>query len=116
MQDLVAAKGICIECNPSSNYLIGTFKQYRKHPISKFYNKELTIDEEELNNCPQLSVSINTDDQGVFHTSLENEYALMALALEKVKDENGDFKYDRMRIYDWIDAVREMGLIQSFKR
>lgn len=115
MQELVAAKGICIECNPSSNYLIGTFHEYKKHPIRKFYNKELASDEKELNDCAQLSVSINTDDQGVFYTSLENEYALMTLALEKARDEDGNPKYNRMRIYDWINAIREMGLIQSFK-
>ena len=27
-----------------------------------------------------LQVSINTDDQGVFDTSLENEYAIMTIA------------------------------------
>lgn len=31
-------------------------------------------------------VSINTDDQGVFDTSLENEYALMTVALKKSQD------------------------------
>ena len=115
MQELVAAKGISIECNPSSNYLIGTFHEYKKHPIRRFYNKELTSDEKELNDCAQLSVSINTDDQGVFYTSLENEYALMTLALEKARDEDGNHKYNRMKIYDWINAIRKMGLIQSFK-
>lgn len=41
-----------------------------------------------------LSVSINTDDHGVFDTLLENEYALMVLALEKAKDEEGNKLYD----------------------
>lgn len=116
MQNLVSAKGICIEYNPSSNDLIGTFKQYKKHPINKFYNKEPTIDKDELNNYPQLSVSINTDDQGIFNTSLENEYSLMALALEKTMDKDRNLKYNRIKICDWINAVRKMGLIQSFKQ
>ena len=34
-------------------------------------------------------VSINTDDQGVFDIKLENEYALIARALEKQVDKNG---------------------------
>ena len=42
----------------------------------------------------QLSVSINTDDQGVFDTLLENEYALMALALKKKKDKDNHKIYD----------------------
>ena len=63
----------------------------------------------------QLSVSINTDDQGVFDTLLENEYALMALALKKKKDKDNNKIYDIEDIYEWIDYVRKMGIEQSFK-
>ena len=61
-----------------------------------------------------LCVSINTDDQGVFDTLLENEYALMALALKKAKDENYQPLYDLEDIYKWIDYVRQMGIEQVF--
>ena len=61
------------------------------------------------------SVSINTDDQGVFDTLLENEYALMALALKKKKDKDNHKIYDIEDIYEWIDYVRKMGIEQSFK-
>ena len=107
-------KNIAIETNPTSNYLIGTFKKYAKHPITKFFNLGLELDHEKLKNCPQLSVSINTDDQGIFSTSLENEYALMAIALEKEKDENGNLKYNSSMIYEWLERVRLMGIGQSF--
>lgn len=116
MQMEIAMKGIAIETNPSSNYLIGTFKRYDKHPVVKFYNMGLTSDEKALKECPQILTSINTDDQGVFATSLENEYALMVLALERIKDENGNPMYSRERIYKWIDDIREMGIRQSFLR
>lgn len=116
MQKEVAERGIAIETNPSSNYLIGTFKRYDKHPLLQFYNIGLTASEKELQDCPQILCSINTDDQGVFATSLENEYALMVLALERKKDENGDLRYSRERIYEWLNNVREMGLRQSFLR
>lgn len=114
MQEFVAQKGIGIETNPSSNYLIGTFKRYDKHPISNFYNLGLTCDPEKIKNCPQMFVSINTDDQGVFGTYLENEYALLAIALEKAKDDNGQPIYNQAMIYDWLDRIRQMGLQQSF--
>lgn len=107
-------KNIAIETNPTSNYLIGTFKRYAKHPITKFFNLGLELDHEKIKNCPQLSVSINTDDQGIFSTSLENEYALMAIALEKEKDENGNLKYNSSMIYEWLERVRLMGIGQSF--
>lgn len=107
-------KNIAIETNPTSNYLIGTFRRYAKHPITKFFNLGLELDHEKIRNCPQLSVSINTDDQGIFSTSLENEFALMAIALEKEKDENGNVKYNSSMIYEWLERVRLMGIGQSF--
>lgn len=116
LQKDLAKKNICIETNPSSNYVIGTFKRYDEHPISKLYNLGLTYDAEKLNDCPQLSVSINTDDQGVFATYLENEYALIALSMEKATNDDGELLFNQSMIYDWIDRIREMGLEQSFKR
>ena len=114
LQKMIAKKGIGIETNPSSNTLIGIFKRYDQHPILNFYNKGLTEKKEKLRECPQLSVSINTDDAGIFSTSLENEYAYMALALEKAKDEQGNFLYKKRDIYDWLNCVRMMGLRQAF--
>lgn len=114
LQKKIAEYGIGIETNPSSNVLIGTFKRYDKHPIINFYNKGLTEDAEQLNRCPQINVSINTDDAGIFGTSLENEYAYMALALEKARDKDGNKLYKRRNIYDWLDHIRVMGLRQTF--
>ncbi len=114
MQRDIAGRGISIETNPSSNYLIGTFRKYAKHPITRFFNRGLTADLEALQKCPQISVSINTDDQGVFSTSLENEYALLACALEECEDEEGNNVYNRSMIYEWLDHVRIMGNEQSF--
>lgn len=115
MQYEIAKRGICIETNPSSNALIGTFKRYDKHPILNWYNNGLASSSEELQSVPQIQVSINTDDQGVFATYIENEYAYLALALEKLKDENGNQKYSRTLIYQWLDNIRKMGLSQSFE-
>lgn len=114
MQFDIARQGIAIECNPSSNYLISVIQRYDNHPIVKLNNSMLTYDNEELRQCPQISVSVNTDDQGVFDTFLENEYALLALALEKCKDENGKEKYSPAMVYDWIDHIRQLGLEQAF--
>lgn len=113
-QKVIAGKGIMIECNPSSNYLISTFKDYNKHPIKTFYNLGLETDSKLLSNCPQISVSINTDDQGVFDTSLEYEYALMASALIMETDDEGNSKYSPAMVYDYLDNIRESGNRQSF--
>lgn len=103
--------GIGIETNPSSNYLIGTIKKYQEHPIVRFNSRKLREVEPNMS----LSVSINTDDQGVFDTLLENEYGLMALALKKVKDKDNVSLYDLENIYEWIDYVRRMGIEQVFR-
>jgi adenosine deaminase len=114
MMEQVASKNLMIETNPTSNYLIGPIQKYVDHPITKWYNLGLEIDPDKIKNSPQICVSINTDDAGIFSTSLENEYALMAIALEKEKDQLGNPKYKPSMIYDWLDRVRQMGLQQSF--
>ena len=115
MQNHLVNRGIGIESNPSSNYMIGTFKNYAKHPIVNFYNIGLTVNEEKIKECPQICVSINTDDQGVFCSSLENEYALMARALEEERDDEGNHSYNKTMIYEWINNIRINGNRQSFK-
>lgn len=115
LQREIAFKGISIESNPTSNYMISILDSYENHPIVRWYNNHLVHDPVKLADCPQLSVSINTDDKGCFSTSLENEYALMACALEKAKDENGWSLYSRTMIYEWLDEIRKMGNLQSFQ-
>lgn len=110
MREDICKRGIAIECNPSSNYLIGTIERYEHHPIFRFNSRGLKEGWEN-----PLSVSINTDDQGVFDTYLENEYALLALALEKKKNPDGSNRYNSEEIYQWLDYVRRMGIQQRFQ-
>lgn len=112
MQYWIAQKGIGIETNPSSNLAISTMKNYEEHTILNFYN--LGLNRMNTSECPQLQVSINTDDKGVFHTSLENEYALIASALESMKDEDGKPKFKAAEVYEWVDHIRILGNEQAF--
>lgn len=101
-------KRIGIECNPTSNYKIGEIERYDEHPIFKFYNFGL--------NTPfkrhDIFVSINTDDLGVFSTSLDREYSLIALAAERAfcKNEMNTPK----QILEWINNIRKMSIEQLF--
>lgn len=119
MQYDISNRNIGVECNPSSNFLIGTFKDYLKHPIFKFNNKYLfsPSDKRAMINNPRISASINTDDLGVFDTSLENEYALIACALEKHNEycASEDIILPD-NIYAWLDYIREQGCEQSFMK
>ncbi len=83
MRKNLAKKHIAIEANPTSNKLIGAYKLYADHPLKRFFNLGLSYDYAEISESPQLSVSLNTDDLGLFATNIENEYALMAIAMEK---------------------------------
>ena len=109
----IAKLHLGIEANITSNQFIGSINKYIQHPIVKLYQLGLSTQEKE---SPQLSVSVNTDDRGIFDTSIEEEYALLALALEKEKDENDNPRYQPRYIYEWLDNIREMGFEQQFKK
>lgn len=112
MRERIARRGIGVETNPSSNYLISRFGDYDRHPIVTFNDLYLHDPPQE----PPLFVSINTDDQGVFDTDLENEFSLMASALENAADQSGARLYAPEQVYRWVDQVRQMGLEQSFRQ
>ncbi|MCM1088907.1 MAG: hypothetical protein NC419_12170 [Muribaculaceae bacterium] len=105
----VFKKGVCIECNPSSNALIGTFKKYIGHPVLVFNQHHLG----ENNQYPDIQVSINTDDIGVFDTSLENEYAMMLHAICRSRHEMGNYKDEA--VYEYLDYLRLSGIHMSFR-
>ncbi len=101
MMDEIGNRHIAIETNPTSNVRIGDFYRYDQHPIFRFMD--------------HLPISINTDDVGVFDTSLSNEYALIACAMEKMSDTDGKRKYPNSNdICNWLDEIREASISQRF--
>ena len=107
MQRFVIEKGLSIECNPSSNALIGTFRAYEKHPVFRFCRPEPA-------GASALHVSINTDDQGVFDTSLPFEYALIASALAQQKKPGTDCYFSDQEIEQYLQRLIRMGWEQVF--
>ena len=103
----IEKQGFMIECNPSSNFRIGDMDSYIKHPIFKFYTTPNLL---KLDFTHNISVSINTDDKGIFNTSLEREYALLAAAYSK----EHTTKQEQSDLFEWLDSIRKMGLEQSF--
>lgn len=108
MMDELANKGIVIECCPSSNLKIGLANRYDQQPIFRF--------------CPiksvgrRMAVTINTDDLGIFQTSVDNEYSLLALSAFKVKDEQGRHLYTKYETIRWLEEVAENGFKYAFGR
>lgn len=110
MVDKVEEMGLAIECNPTSNLKIGEFDRYDEHPILKFNNNGLKIYPKRA-----LSVSINTDDKGVFATSIEREYALIVYAIIRHFRLNG-CEISNTEVYDWLDRIRLNSLSQRFDK
>lgn len=110
MLDRVEQMGLVVECNPTSNFKIGEIDRYDNHPIKVFNN--IGLNEEPRRG---ISVSINTDDKGVFSTSIEREYALIAHSLIRYyqRTPNGTTQQD---VYDWIDRVRRYSIEQMFDK
>ena len=111
----IASMHLGVEANLTSNQFIGSMNKYIQHPIVKLNRMGLNGHDSE-NRCPQMSVSINTDDRGIFDTSIEQEYALLALALEKELDDQQNRRYQPRYVYKWLDNIREMGFEQRFKK
>lgn len=103
--------GIAIECNPTSNFKIGEIGRYDSHPITIFNSFKLN----NLKKRRCISASINTDDKGVFSTSIEREYALIAHALIRKYRGGGDGIKDS-DVYDWLDKIRLQSLQQRFDK
>lgn len=68
---MVQGKQLVIETNPSSNRIIGPMASYEEHPI---FN--LTLDDNRRLKR-EVRTTINTDNPGVFATSLMHEYYLL---------------------------------------
>ena len=48
-----------------------------------------------------MLVSINTDDKGIFYTSLKNEFSLLAIALRKERNADGTLKWSDLQIENY---------------
>jgi len=109
MQQEVARLRIGIECNLSSNVLIGPFDSYDQHHIFTLYpfSRE--------NKSTEHFVSINTDDQGVFDTSLEEEYYLLECTLRSIKKSTNAQLYSD-DIYGYLEQLRRNGFSQIFPK
>lgn len=104
----IADNRIAIECNPTSNKLIGYFNAYDEHPILKFNDNILNP----VSVHPQILVSVNTDDLGVFDTSLSYEYALIFRAIQRKRHSQGDF--NDQKIYDYLAHIISNGFVMRF--
>ena len=108
MIKLIKEKKICIETNPTSNVRIGKLKRYEELPLYRFAKMNKRPDR-------RIVVSVNTDDKGIFATSLQREFALLSLALKKQKISGKVQRWSDQEIYDYVRRLAEAGQINRFK-
>ena len=112
MRRFVSEKKISIECCPTSNLKIGYIDRYENHPLlTKFYPIDAKVD------TPLIKSSINTDDRGVFYTSIYEEYSLIALALYKKRNQDtNQLLHNEREIIHHIAAIRQNAELMAFSQ
>ncbi len=108
MMKLLNGKKICIETNPTSNLRIGRLGQYDELPLFRFSKVRKRPSQDIL-------ISVNTDDKGIFATSLHREFSLLALALMKQRHMGEVRKWDRKTIYEYVGRLAGAGQDQRFR-
>ena len=63
-----------------------------------------------------MLVSINTDDKGIFYTSLKNEFSLLAIALRKERNADGTLKWSDLQIENYLKRIVHYGNISRFRQ
>ena len=98
----IANKGIIVEVNPISNSLIGDMDDIFDHPIIKINDTY-----KDNSNYNHVMTTINTDNPGVFSTTLSNQFGF----IEQLLIDRG---YSKEQALQWIDRIRENGLNSTF--
>ncbi len=85
---IVGGLRICVEANPTSNLLIGDYRAYGKLPYQRLIEDGIAL-------------SLNTDDPGLFMTTLPGEFSAMYEALaERDLPHREILAWLRERIFD----------------
>lgn len=97
------AKNVCVETNPTSNYLIGPFEEFEEIPTLSMLGIK-----EGKEYYKDLRISIGTDDPGLFSTNLRNEYASIMYTLREMKIVEGT------SLINFMSHLAKMSLDSSF--
>lgn len=109
MRNYILEKGVAVESCPSSNFLISNLEEFKDIPTFNLFPIQ-----ESSSDFVRLNVSINTDDQGVFFTSLQKEYAMLAGTLRAERDAKGMRMYSDDLILNWIEHLINNSKQQCF--
>ena len=102
MRSYITERGIAVESCPTSNFLITNLDEFREIPTFQLFPLR-----ESHNDFRRLNVCINTDDQGVFYTSLVKEYTRLMAAMWKEQGEDGMRVHSDDKILIWIKRLMD---------
>ena len=105
---LLSSKKIYIETNPTSNVRIGQLGQYDELPLFRLSKIRKRPSQD-------IHITVNTDDKGIFGTSLHREFSLLALASTKQRHKGEVKKWDKQLVYRYIGCLASAGQAQRFK-
>lgn len=103
MKRLVQRRELVVEVNPSSNRLVGPLSELAEHHIFR-----LTLNDGNPL-ARDLRITVNTDDPGVFNTSLAHEYYLLG---ETLMNQG----FSETEVVEWLDWLRQNGNDSTFLR
>lgn len=109
MRSFMLEKGVAVESCPTSNFLISNVDEFKDIPTFQLFPIRETHSD-----FVRLNVSINTDDKGVFYTSLAKEYSLLAGTLRK-EMENGLRVHSDDKILNWVEHLINNSKQQCFR-
>jgi hypothetical protein len=103
LRGVVSALEITLESNPSSNLLIGNFRDVAEHPALRLS----PLPGATARGGPSVLLSVNVDDPVTFASRLADEYAHLYFALLR----GGAGSREALA---WLDGVRENGFRSRF--
>ncbi len=97
----IAALGLAVEVNPSSNLLIGNMGDISSHPLFRLNPLDPKA------NHPKVNICIGSDDPLTFNTALPREYQLLWDTLILAGKAEAS-------VHDWLEDVRACSLSHRF--
>lgn len=94
LTDKIVARGTIVELCPTSNLVIAGIPAYEDHPVFALTPP-----------VGEVAVTLNSDDPGIFHTTIEDEYAhVWKASASKIKIAT--------HRQEWLAAIRRRGMAQ----
>jgi hypothetical protein len=115
LMEYYSYKGIVLDACPASNVYIGRFKCYSEPPLYSWFpaDEKLLVKGERFNRLGlrknPISLCVNTDDAGLFPTTIENEHRILKeTAIEH-------YNVGSETVEHLIHRLRQIG-VENFRR